>query len=149
VKAHYTERLYVPLRWWVQATMLVASGWLAFLVATPGWVTLLATALMAALTLALLLWIGSARVEVTDTHFRAGTAQVPLEFVGEAVALDRESTRRTLGVDAVATAWLVTRPYLSNSVKVEITDPGDPTPYWLISTRHSQALATALSKTSA
>mgnify|MGYP000851799659 CR=1 FL=1 len=149
MKAHYTERLYVPLRWWVQATMLVASGWLAFLVATPGWVTLLATALMAALTLALLLWIGSARVEVTDTHFRAGAAQVPLEFVGEAVALDRESTRRALGVDAVATAWLVTRPYLSTSVKVEITDPDDPTPYWLVSTRHSQALATALSNASA
>ena len=29
------ERLSVPLRWWVQGTMLVASAWLAVAVATP------------------------------------------------------------------------------------------------------------------
>ena len=31
----YAERLTVPLRWWVQGTMLVASLWLAVLAATP------------------------------------------------------------------------------------------------------------------
>ena len=33
----YSERLYVPLRWWVQATMLLATLWLAFVVAMPAW----------------------------------------------------------------------------------------------------------------
>ena len=31
----YDERLSVPLRWWVQGTMLVASLWLAVVVALP------------------------------------------------------------------------------------------------------------------
>ena len=31
----YDERLGVPLRWWVQGTMLVATLWLAVVVATP------------------------------------------------------------------------------------------------------------------
>ena len=31
----YAERLAVPLRWWVQGTMLVASLWLAVVVALP------------------------------------------------------------------------------------------------------------------
>ena len=31
----YRERLSVPLRWWVQATMFLATLWLAFIVATP------------------------------------------------------------------------------------------------------------------
>ena len=31
----YAERLAVPLRWWVQGTMLVASLWLATIVALP------------------------------------------------------------------------------------------------------------------
>ena len=39
--AAYAERLTVPLRWWVQGTMLVASLWLAIVVALPplarGW----------------------------------------------------------------------------------------------------------------
>ena len=32
----YRERLGVPFRWWVQGTMLVATLWLALVVATPG-----------------------------------------------------------------------------------------------------------------
>ena len=30
-------------------------------------------------------------------------------------------------------------------VRVEITDPADPAPYWLVSSRHPDALAGALS----
>ncbi|HNM97112.1 MAG TPA: DUF3093 domain-containing protein [Marmoricola sp.] len=143
---HYRERLFVPLRWWAQATMLVASAWLALLVSTPGWVTLLGTAVAVAVATALLLWIGSARVEVSDTGFRAGTAQIPRQYVGQAVALDPEQTRRVFGVDADARAWLVTRPYLKRAVKVEINDPADPTPYWLVCSRRPEALADALNQ---
>ena len=35
--AAYSERLHVPLRWWVQATMFLATVWLAFIVALPAW----------------------------------------------------------------------------------------------------------------
>lgn len=31
----YAERLTVPLRWWAQGTMLVATFWLAAIVAFP------------------------------------------------------------------------------------------------------------------
>ena len=40
----YTERLGVPLRWWVQGTMLVAMLWLAVAVAAPVVVAWLVTA---------------------------------------------------------------------------------------------------------
>ena len=33
----YSERLHVPLRWWVQATMFLATLWLAFIVSIPEW----------------------------------------------------------------------------------------------------------------
>ena len=36
------------------------------------------------------------------------------------------------------------RPYVKTAVRVELTDPADPTPYWLLSSRHPQALASAL-----
>ncbi len=49
----FAERLSVPLRWWVQGTMLVATLWLALVVAVPlavAWtVTGVALALMVAL----------------------------------------------------------------------------------------------------
>jgi hypothetical protein len=43
------------------------------------------------------------------------------------------------GRDADARAYLLLRPYLKRAVRVEITDPADPTPYWLVSTRHPKS----------
>ena len=36
------------------------------------------------------------------------------------------------GPDADARAYLLLRPYLKRAVRVEITDPADPAPYWLV-----------------
>ena len=140
----YAERLGVPLRWWVQGTMLVATLWLAVAVAMPAlgaWiVTLVALALMTFLFTS----YGGARVVVADGTLRAGRAHIAAEHLGEAVALDAGQTQRAAGVDADARAYLLIRPYLKRAVKVEITDPADPAPYWLIGTRHPEELAQAL-----
>ena len=43
MSVRYRERLSVPLRWWVQATMFLATLWLAFIVSTPPWLAWTAT----------------------------------------------------------------------------------------------------------
>ena len=140
----YDERLSVPLRWWVQGTMLVASLWLAVVVALPfaaAWTVSGAAMLLLAV---LLIWFGSARVSVHDGVFRAGRASIPVALLGQVTPLDAEATRRTAGVDADARAFLLLRPYLKRAVRVEVADPADPTPYWLVSTRRPDQLAAAL-----
>jgi hypothetical protein len=140
----YRERLFVPLRWWVQATMLLATLWLAFIVAMPAVAAWAATAVLVLLTFGGFAWLGSARVEVRDGVLYAGPAHIALDHLGEATALDVEQTRRVHGVDADARAFLCTRPYLKRSVRVLVSDPEDRTPYWLISTRHPLRLTAAL-----
>ena len=140
----YTERLGVPLRWWAQGTMLVAMLWLAVAVATPTPVAWLVTAVALALLFFCLWAFGNARVVVSDGELRAGRAHIQARHLGTATPLDAEQTRRTAGQDADARAYLVLRPYLKRAVKVEITDPADPAPYWLVSTRHPEELAQAL-----
>jgi hypothetical protein len=142
--ASYQERLHVPLRWWVQATMFLATVWLALTVAMPGWLASAASGALLAGVSGLFAWLGSVRVEVRDGTLYAGPATIPLSQVGAAEPLDKEATRRVHGVDADARAYLVTRPYISRSVKVTVDDPADPTPYWLISSRHPHRLAAAL-----
>ena len=142
----YRERLGVPLRWWVQGTMLVASLWLACVVAVPGPVAWAATAITMALLAAGLLSYGSARLEVGDGAFRAGRARIGSEHLGAAEALDAERTRRVAGPEADARAFLLLRPYLKRAVRVEITDPADPAPYWLVSSRRPEELAGALTR---
>ena len=140
----YAERLTVPLRWWVQGTMLVASLWLAVLAATPEVVAWSVTAVALVLLVAVLVGYGRARVGVEGDTFRAGRAHVPLRFVGEVTALDEAGLRRLAGVDADARAYLLLRPYLKRGVRVDITDPEDPAPYWLVSCRRPEALVTAV-----
>lgn len=140
----YTERLGVPLRWWVQGTMLVATLWLAVVVAMPALGAWIVTAVALGMMTFLFLAYGGARIVVADGTFRAGRAHIGAEHLGEVVALDAGQTRRVAGQDADARAYLLLRPYLKRAVKVEITDPADPAPYWLVSTRRPEELAQAL-----
>ena len=147
--AAYRERLGVPLRWWVQGTMLVATLWLACIVAVPGAVAWVVTAIAMAMLTAGLVSYGSARLEVAGGVFRAGRARIGSEHLGAAEALDAERTRRVAGPEANARAYLLLRPYLKRAVRVEITDPADPAPYWLVSSRRPEELAGALSRLAA
>jgi hypothetical protein len=126
--------------------MLVASLWLAVIVAVPGAVAWAVTGAAVALMAALFLTYGAALVSVEDGWFRAGRARVELRFVGEVVPLDAETTRLVAGRDADARAYLLLRPYRKKAVKVSLRDPADPTPYWLVSTRRPDALAAALTR---
>jgi hypothetical protein len=141
----YAERLHVPLRWWVQGTLLVASFWLALIVAVPGWLPWAITgAALAAMSLGFRSY--AAELVVTDRELLAGHAHIALSHLGACTALDADQTRRVAGVQADARAFLIMRPYLRESVRVEITDPADPAPYWLVSTRRPAELARTLSR---
>lgn len=140
----YHERLGVPLRWWAQGTMLVASLWLAVVVAVPGPTAWIVTGLALGLMALGLFWYGDARVVVADGWFRAGPARIEAHHLGPVAALDAEQTRLAAGREADARAYLLLRPYVRTAVKVAVADPADPTPYWLVSSRHPEALADAL-----
>jgi hypothetical protein len=142
----YSEQLRVPLRWWAQAAMALAVVWLAFIVSIPQeWIAWTGTGVLLALVFGLMAWVGSSRIEVGDGVLYVGPAHIELSHVGQVEALDKEATRLVHGRDADARAFLHTRPYISRAVKIAIDDPADPTPYWLVSTRHPKKLAAALS----
>ncbi len=140
----YDERLGVPLRWWVQGIMLVASLWLALVVAIPDPAAWACTAGALVLLASLLLAYGHARVSVAGGWLRAGRARIEAAHLGEVTALDADETRRIAGPEADARAYLLLRPYLKRAIRVEITDPADPAPYWLVSSRHPDELARAV-----
>jgi hypothetical protein len=140
----FEERLHVPLRWWVQAVMFLASLWLAFVVALPAGVAWGATGLLGAVVLALFLGYGGARIRVAGGVLQAGRAHIAVELLAAPVALDKAAAHRLAGRDADARAFLLLRPYTKRSVRVEVRDPSDPTPYWLLATRRPDELVRAL-----
>jgi hypothetical protein len=142
--AAYAERLRVPLRWWALGTMFWASLFVAILVATPLWVALTGGAVLLAAVVGLFVGYGAARVSVRDGVLSAGRARISVADLGPVQALDRETTRALAGREADARAYLLLRPYLHRSVRVDIADPRDPTPYWLLATRHPDRLVGVL-----
>ena len=142
--AAYDERLRVPLRWWALGTMFVASLLIAFLVATPLWLALSATGVVVVVWVGMFVSYGSARVSVGGGVLTAGRARVPVAQLGDVQALDPDATRLLVGREADARAYLLIRPYVRRAVRVDIADPADPAPYWLVSTRRPDRLVAAL-----
>jgi hypothetical protein len=140
----YAERLTVP--WWSWPPALAAGTVVAVELSLgtpdlPGW---LLFAVMLPLTVAVLLWLGRIRIAVTGSEFRVDDARLPVAVIADVVALDAAGKREVLGVGAHPQAFVVQRPWIGGAVQVLLDDPADPTPFWVVSTRHPVELAEAL-----
>jgi hypothetical protein len=140
----YRERLWAS-PWVFLATALVIPA--ALLVFLPiNQLVGVITAIVLYTGCVILLIIGSPVVEVTTQHFLAGRARLPIEHAGRVTPyrLDEATLERGQRLDA--RAWLLLRGWVSPVVKVELTDPQDPTPYWLVSTRRPERVVEAIAE---
>ncbi|MGN6611965.1 MAG: DUF3093 domain-containing protein [Angustibacter sp.] len=136
----------LPGPWaWVAALAVAATLGLVFL-PSLGPAVALTTAAAAMAGAALGLWLTSARIEVRDGELLAGRAQMPVRFVGRVRVMTPERMRALRGPEADARAYLCQRSWVPGGVLIEVVDPADPTPYWLVSSRTPQRLAAALER---
>lgn len=139
----YTERLHVPVLWWLLAGLLALSCGVAigfYLGLAPG----LAVGLGALVIAGLVLGASMVAITLTPTELRVGRAVLELEYVARAQALTAVATTQRSGPGADARAYLVLRPFIATAVEVTLDDPADPAPYWLVSSRRPQRLAAAV-----
>lgn len=142
-RAEHDERLTVPWWGWPLALAVVATFAAPFWLAAPfpfGWLAVAALPAAAAC----LWWWGRIRVAVVDGVLTVDDARLPARFVADVVPLDAAGRSALLGRDAHPLAFVVQRPWISGAVRVTLDDPADPTPYWLVSSRHPDRLARAL-----
>ena len=83
-------------------------------------------------------------IEVREGQLRIGEAHIDRKFLGQVVALSADEMRRWRGPLSDPAGFMVLRFWISTGVKIEIKDPNDPTPYWLISSKKAQPLVAAL-----
>jgi hypothetical protein len=142
--AGYAERLSLP--WW----MWLAAAAFAGLLATEIWLgaggmrAWLPFAVLLPATGAALWWLGRIRVAVRRDELLVDDARLPVRHVADAIALDAIGRREVLGVGADPLAFVVQRPWVAGAVQVVLDDPADPTPYWVVSSRHPVRLAEAI-----
>ncbi len=83
-------------------------------------------------------------IDVRDGVLRAGRAHIETHFTGEVTVLTGEDARHARGPGLHPRSWHLIRGGIDGLVVVEITDPDDPAPSWVLSTRTPDRLAAAL-----
>ena len=140
----YRERLSVPPGWWL------LLGFLALTMVVAVWAILdtrwaLGTlAVLAVLVVGLLLGYGGVRVRVDQSGLRAGGAHLQWPWLAGATPLDQRESEQALVAAADGSTWLLVRSYTKGAVLVDLDDPADPHRQWLVSSRHPEELAAAI-----
>jgi hypothetical protein len=140
----YSERLYVTWYWWplplLAATILAAEVHMGY----GGLRAWLPYAILIPLTVLLIVRMGRTQVAVRDGELVVGEAHLPLRFVGEVEVVAAKDKRKVLGPRLDPAAYVLHRGWVGPVLLVQLTDPADPTPYWLFSTRRPEQLAETL-----
>lgn len=134
----YRETLYTPWWWYVVAAgvacVLAAEFHIAGLALTD-WIPF---GTLVPLSLVLVWWLGHNRLEILNGEIRVRGAHLPLRYVSGAIALDPRTLRRVVGREGDPAAFVSIRPWIGPGVQLWLDDEDDPTPYWLLSSRHPQ-----------
>jgi hypothetical protein len=101
-------------------------------------------ALVFAATLAGVMFLASPITVVTENELIVKGARIEKQFLGKVSIIPKDEIFEALGRDLNANAWLSIQASVKGLVRVDITDPEDPSPYWMISTRNPEVLAKAL-----
>jgi len=142
--AAYREKLRPPLWWYAVglacASLLAAEFHVGGIRLTDWipWGTLLPLSVI-------IVWsLGRSELAIRDGELWIRGAHIPLHYVSGAVALDASTLRRVVGREGDPRAFVQIRPWIGPGVQVWLDDPEDPTPYWVVSTRHPDALLALL-----
>ncbi|ABK03029.1 hypothetical protein JOE41_003819 [Arthrobacter sp. PvP103] len=140
----YSEKLR-PSPWiWLVAAGLSGAGILVFapISMTAG----ITAALVLFAIITVLLVLSTPSITVTADTLQVGRATIERRYVGSVTPFSGKDATAERGPRLNGLAYLCIRGWVDPVVRIEITDPSDPTPYWLASTRRPAQLAAALTK---
>jgi hypothetical protein len=140
----FDERLSVPLWWYLPAIGVAVLLGAEVHMGYPGIRSWIGYAIAVPLFVAALVWLGRTRVLVAGGELRVGPASIPLRYVGRVEVVAKSDKQEALGPQLDPAAHLLHRPWVGPVVRVEITDPDDPTPYWIFSVRDADRLVATL-----
>ncbi|MDT0462209.1 DUF3093 domain-containing protein [Streptomyces gibsoniae] len=139
----YEERLTAPRSWWLMCLLVGVA--LALVLLPFGTLPLLGGLVGGTAASAVVVSsYGSVRIRVVGDSLVAGEARIPLSALGDSETLNGEEARAWRTYKADTRAFMLLRAYIPTALKVEVTDPADPTPYLYLSTREPERLTAAL-----
>jgi hypothetical protein len=140
----YVERLWPA--WWLWLVVLLLGVGFGLVVAPFGAAVMLVVVVLMTVVLGVLLLASTPTVGIEEGSFVAGRAHIPVRFLGPPEVLDAADMQHAHGPGLDARAYLCLRGWIGPGLRIPVTDPEDPVPYWLVSSRRPQQLADALTR---
>jgi len=86
----------------------------------------------------------TSQITVKNGVLTVGKAHIETSYISEVTTLDKDemALERTTRINPAA--HLALKFWVSTGVKITLNDHRDPTPYWLVSTKNGEKLATAI-----
>ena len=144
--ARFDERLSVPLWWYLPAVAVAVLLGAEVHMGYPGVRSWIGYAILVPLAVLVLVGLSRIRVRVTDDELQVGTARLALRHVGRVDVVAKRDKQIALGPQLDPAAFLMHRGWVGPVVRIEVTDPDDPTPYWVLSVRDPEAFLRALGR---
>jgi hypothetical protein len=142
--AGYDEKLRTPWWWYLIAVGIACLLAGEFHISGLGLTDWIPFGTLVPLSILLVWWLGRGRLQITDDEVRVRGAHVALRYVSGAVALDAGTLRRVVGREGDPAAFVSIRPWIGPGVQLWLDDADDPTPYWVVSSRHPERVVAAL-----
>ena len=140
----YVERLRVPLWWWLIALLLVGSLAMAILAYVPLAQGLVVVGLVAVAIALVVFGYGHTTIRVSEGTLHVGRHSIEGRWIADATPLGRKESVHAMSAGANPQDLLMTRPYISEMVRIELNDDADPHPHWMVSSRSADQLASAV-----
>lgn len=142
IEPQYTELVLPKWSSFLPTLGIFPAIWLTFLPInqTIGlWSGLGATVLIVVLMIA-----KSARITVTGDTLQVSNAIIERKFISGVEVIEKEDAFVARGRQLDPRAWIHFQGSVSTLARVQVSDPADPTPYWLFSTRNPQKIKEVL-----
>ncbi len=85
-------------------------------------------------------------ITLDGNELRIDRAHIETKYLGKVTILDSEAMRLLRTRDADPAAYLAIKFWTPTGIKIEVIDPRDPTPYWLITSKRGENIAALLDK---
>jgi len=96
-----------------------------------------------------LIWISismTSEITIDGEVFKIDKANIEVKYLGKVTVLDKTSMRLLRTRDADPAAYLAIKFWEPRGLRIDLSDPRDKTPYWLITSKRGEEIAALLNR---
>jgi hypothetical protein len=137
--ASYSERVFPGLSFFLATLFAPAALYLIVLAFDDFWA--LITFVVSELAIIFLGLFAAPTLSLSSKTLSIGNVQIPTQYVKAITVVDPSAQQSEKGPKLNPSAYVRFQVGVNGLLKVELNDPNDPTPYWLISSRNPDLVA--------